>query len=198
NSVEGAYKRLNAQRNAAKTHLQNLIVVHGKNNAQVRQAQKEYDVLTKKVNQANGAAQNFAKGGLVAVGRGIQSLLAAFGIVGGLYLFADMVKEGFALAKTLDSLNFAMRTVMSDSEELYATQSFLADITERYGASIVTTTERYTKFRAAAMQSNVTMEATQKIFGTMTKAAGALGLKTHELEGIYLALEQMLSKGNVT
>src|SRR5690606_24611477 len=35
NAVEGAYKRLNAQHAAAKNRLQDLIVVHGKNNAQV-------------------------------------------------------------------------------------------------------------------------------------------------------------------
>src|SRR5690606_11806388 len=85
-----------------------------------------------------------------------------------------------------------------DSQELARTQGFLAQITEDYGAAIVTTTERYTKFLAAAKQSNVSLNDTEEIFGTMTKAAGALGLKTHELEGIFLALEQMLSKGKVT
>ena len=32
----------------------------------------------------------------------------------------------------------------------------------------------------------------------MTKAAGVLGLKTDELTGIFLALEQMISKGKIT
>ena len=32
----------------------------------------------------------------------------------------------------------------------------------------------------------------------MSKAAGVLGLRAHEVEGVFLALEQMLSKGKVT
>src|SRR5690606_24655709 len=108
-------------------------------------------------------------GGLLAATRGVSSLLAAFGVVGGLYLFADLVKQGFNLARTLDSLNFAQKTIISNNAELARTQSFLAQITEDYGAAVVTTTERYTKFLAAAKQSNVSLNDTEEIFGTMTK-----------------------------
>ena len=42
------------------------------------------------------------------------------------------------------------------------------------------------------------MRDVQKIFGTMAKAGAVLGLRTDEMSGIFLALEQMLSKGKVT
>lgn len=42
------------------------------------------------------------------------------------------------------------------------------------------------------------MKDTKQIFDSVSKASSVLGLKTHELEGVYLALEQMLSKGKVT
>ena len=113
-------------------------------------------------------------------------------------MFARFAQSGFKLAKKLDGLNFAMETVISNSNELERTQAFLADITEKYGAEIVTTTERYIKFLTAAKQSNVALSDTEKIFRTVTKAAGVLGLSTDELNGTYLALEQMLSKGKVT
>ena len=48
------------------------------------------------------------------------------------------------------------------------------------------------------MSLKLTAKETQDIFGTMTKAAGVLGLKTDELTGVYLALEQMISKGKIT
>ena len=42
------------------------------------------------------------------------------------------------------------------------------------------------------------LKETEDIFRSVTKASGVLGLKTDELTGVYLALEQMLSKGKVT
>lgn len=196
--LSGAYNTLVRKQQQAKRLLQELIASQSKNQKRIRMVRQEYEKYTDRVNKANAATQSFSKKGLTGAVRGIQNLMGAFGVVGGLYLFADIAKQGFQLAKRLDSINFAMRTVITDSQELARTQVFLTDITERYGAEIVTTTERYNKFLAAAKQSNVSLDDTEQIFGTMTKAAGALGLKSHELEGVFLALEQMLSKGKVT
>lgn len=91
-----------------------------------------------------------------------------------------------------------MKAVITDSEELAKTTDFLKQITSDYGAEIVTTTNRYIKFRAATKNAGLSAKETQKIFGTLTKASGVLGLKTDELQGIFLALEQMVSKGKVT
>jgi tape measure domain-containing protein len=41
-------------------------------------------------------------------------------------------------------------------------------------------------------------QETQKIFDSAAKAAAVLGLRTDEVQGVFLALEQMLSKGKVT
>ena len=194
----GAYQQLITKQKEAKTTLQNLIVTQGKNSKATKQAQKEYDKYTTKVNQANKATSNFSKTGLGNLAKGFRNLLGAFGITGAIYMFAQFAKSGFELAKKLDSLNFAMNTIISDSADLIQTQFFLLDITERYGAEIVTTTERYIKFLAASQQSNISLKDTEQIFRSVTKAAGVLGLSTEELNGTYLALEQMLSKGKVT
>lgn len=190
-------KLVNAQKQAKK-QLQDAIVLHGKNSRQVKIAQKEYNKLTAKVNQANKATSNFSKTGLGSMARGFKNLLGAFGIIGGLTIFADMTKKGFNLARQLDSLNFTMKSVISNTETLERTQLFLANTAEKYGASILTLTERYNKFYTAARQSGVELEDTENIFKSFTKSAGFLGLRSHELEGVFLALEQMLSKGKVT
>lgn len=109
-----------------------------------------------------------------------------------------LVKNIFNTTKNLDSLDFSMKKVITDQREFAQTQEFLSNITTAYGAELISTTERYIKFRAAAQQSNLTAKDTQQIFESMTKIAGTLGLKTDELTGVYLALEQMLSKGKVT
>lgn len=104
----------------------------------------------------------------------------------------------YGQTKGLDSLDFSMKTVIKSSTELAQTQKFLSEVAVNYGSDLLTLSERYIKFRAAAVQSNVSAAQTQKIFESVSKAAGTLGLRTDELSGTYLALEQMLSKGKVT
>ena len=110
----------------------------------------------------------------------------------------QLVKNIFNTTRTLDSLDFAIKKVITDQLEFAQTQQFLSRITDAYGAELITTTERYIKFRAASQQSNISASQTQKIFESVTKTSGVLGLKTDELTGVYLALEQMMSKGKVT
>jgi tape measure domain-containing protein len=104
----------------------------------------------------------------------------------------------FDQTKGLDQLAFSMKTVIKSATELAQTQKFLGEVAVNYGGDLLTLSARYIKFRAAAMQSNMSAEETQKIFNSVSKAAGTLGLKTDELAGVYLALEQMISKGKVT
>jgi len=198
NKLVGAYANLVAKQKLAKKALQDLIVSQGKNNAETKKAQQEYNRLTARVNQANKATSNFANTGLGGMARGFKNLLSAFGLIGGIQLFAQFAKQGFDLARKLDSLNFTMKAVIGNAEILQRTQLFLAETAEKYGASILTLTDRYNKFYTAARQSGVTLKDTEAIFKSFTKSAGFLGLSSHELEGVFLALEQMLSKGKVT
>lgn len=196
--VIGAYNQLLSKQKEAKKVLQNLTVTQGRSNEKTKQAQKEYDKLTAKVNQANRATSNFSKTGLGSAVRGFKNLMSAFGVVGGITIFASAAREIFKVSKELDALNFSMRKIIPSNFEFQQTMLFLKDITNAYGAELVSTTTRYVKFLAAAKQSGLALDQTEKIFGTVTKAAGVLGLKTDELTGVYLALEQMLSKGKVT
>jgi len=151
-------------------------------------------VSSKKATDATKSQEKASKGLTATFKNLLRSMVAFIGV----RMFIQTVKDTFELVKTLDSLRFAMSAIIKDTIELGQTQDWLKKITNDYGAELVNTTERYIKFRAAAIQSNLSAKDTQEIFGTMTKAAGVLGLKTDELRGIYLALEQMLSKGKVT
>jgi len=124
----------------------------------------------------------------------LRSMLAFIGV----RMFFQFIKDTFNLIKKLDSLNFAMKAIIKTSKDLNQNINFLRRITNAYGAEIVATTERYINFLAAAKQSNVSLKDTQNIFETFTKVAGVLGKSTDDLRGIFLALEQMLSKGKIT
>lgn len=134
----------------------------------------------------------------VSLGKSLKTLISSFGIIGGLVVFKNIASEAFSLIKTFDSLRFSMNIITKTSFDLADSQVFLADITERYGLNIVSTTNRYTKFLAAAQQSNLSIQNTQKIFSSASKAASVLGLSTSDLEGVFLALEQIISKGRVS
>ena len=194
----GAYDRLNAKRRIAKNNLRNLISEENKNVIAIRKATVAYNKYTARVNKANKATSNFTNNSLGGAVRGFKNLVGAFGIVGGASIFASLVKDVFNITKELESLNFSLKAVTDSEQEFARVQNYLADISQRYGAEIVNVTTRYTKFLAAAKQSNVSMRDTEQIFESVTKASGVLGLKTDELTGVYLALEQMLSKGKVT
>jgi tape measure domain-containing protein len=149
---------------------------------------------TKKNTQAN---KKSTKGFRGMIG-GLRGLITAFGLVAGIQLFTQIVKDTFGLIKTFDGLNFAMKTITDTSFELETSQRFLLKITQDYGVALVSTSKRYLKFLAASKQVGLSLNDTEKIFESVTKAASVLGLKTDELTGVYLALEQMLSKGKVT
>lgn len=153
------------------------------------------DTAEKKANTNATKSQDTASKGLIGTFKNLlKSMLAFIGV----RMFFQFIKDTFELTKKLDSLNFAMLAITKTQEGVAKNQAFLARITKAYGAEIVSTTERYIRFLAAAKQSNVALKDTQNIFETFTKVSGVLGLNTQDLTGIFLALEQMLSKGKVT
>tara|TARA_R110000851_G_scaffold129366_2_gene262022 strand:- start:2384 stop:5197 length:2814 start_codon:yes stop_codon:yes gene_type:complete len=110
----------------------------------------------------------------------------------------QFISNVFNLSKTFDSLKFAIEKTSNSMSEAAMNTRFMLKLSNELGLGLVSTTTRFIKFAAAARNSGVAMKDTQKIFGTMAKAGAVLGLRTDELGGVFLALEQMLSKGKVT
>ena len=110
----------------------------------------------------------------------------------------DLVGNIYDNIKTFDSLGFTLEKITKNTFDYENSQRFLLRITQAYGVELVTTTQRWSRFLAAANESGLALRDTENIFESMTKASAALGLGTDELTSVYLALEQMLSKGKVT
>lgn len=128
----------------------------------------------------------------------VKSTLGLASAYLGLHTVISAVKKIFRDTRELDQMRYAMQAVIKTSEELAQTEQFLIKVSKNYGLDLMTLTARYTKFRAATMSSSMAVSDTQKIFNSFSKAAGVLGLKTDEVAGVFLALEQMVSKGKVT
>lgn len=195
--VEASFNKMTASQQKATIAATNEALALAKQNTELsksiikaNEASKAQEKLAK---STKGTTSTFS--GLLG---GTKALIGAFGLVSGIQMFASIVKDAFSLTKQFDSLSFALKTIVKDSFDAASSQRFMLEITQDFGVELVATTTRWIKFLAAAKQSGVTLKDTEQIFRSVTKAGAVLGLQTDELSTVYLALEQMMSKGKVT
>ena len=82
------------------------------------------------------------------------------------------------LAKELDKLNYTLQQVITNEGELARTRNFLNEISLKYGADLLKTSDRYIKFYVAARQAGLEIKKVEKIFSSFTEVSALLGLKT--------------------
>ena len=201
-ALAGAYRNLSAQVAIASEKYQNLIA-RGKTaeqtqrqfNRELRTAQKEFQVLQTKVLQADNAVGKWSRTNQRSIGFA-KDLMGAFGIVGGVTAFALITKDIFEQTKEIMSLNNALKLVTETQENYFAQQSFIARISEAYGASINDLTKQFTQFYVSA-KDKISSTEIQGIFESITKAGASMGLSVQSQERAFLALNQMMSKGTI-
>jgi len=126
-----------------------------------------------------------------------HAILAYTGIGAAVNLVMNTFSSIVDVTKKLDSLGFSLKTIITDTFELAQTQNFLSGVIQNYGVDLAETTNSYVRFRAAVGTSNMTVKEGQYIFESMAKASAVLGLSQEKTNDIFLALEQMLSKGSI-
>ena len=170
---------------------------------EARQIKIEHDRLRASIIRADQSVGQFQRNvgnyrsALGALGGAARNLFAAFGIVGGVTMFAYLVKDTFELIKETQSLNKALQQVTVTANEYSAQVDFLRQVSDAYGIKLTTLTESYTKFYVATRGTNLQGQETQRIFETVSKAAAVMGLSMEDTEGALKALGQMISKGKV-
>ncbi len=197
-----AYEKLNKARTDAKNKLRDLLAAETASTAEIKKAQKEYDILDLKVRKADAAVGDFSKNvgnyksAFGSFASGVSNLIGAFGIVGGVSLLATVVKDVFNTTKELQSLDLALKSVTGTQEEFATQQLFLQSISEKYGLEIKNLTKQFIAFYVAA-KDKVSGKEIQEIFENISKSGSALGLSNESLERSFTAINQMLSKGTV-
>lgn len=199
----GAYQKLNAQRTESKKRLLDLIATGNASNKQIKQAQKEFDALDKKVRKADQATGDFSKsvGNYKTAFSGLSNIMGAFGIVGGVTGMVMLGKSMYETTKQIQAQDIALK-MLSSTEETYAkNKDFLRRISEQYGLELMTTTNAYKNYfassKTAIEEGKISFEDMQLVFEKVSKSASMLGLSVENQEGAFLALSQMLSKGTV-
>lgn len=196
--LNSAYNQLNAARARAKNVLRDLIASESASNAEIRKAQREFDVLDQKVRKADKAVGDFSKsvGNYKGALSGIGNLMGAFGISTGLYLAADLVKNIFETTKQLQSMDLALKMVSGSQSEFANNQLFLTNLAEQYGIEIKGLTKNFTEFWVAS-KGKLEAEQIKEIFTSISKSVAVMGLSVEQQDSAFLALQQMMSKGTV-
>ena len=161
---------------------------------------RQNDAMKKQIKEVDKSTKAFKKQNTTwkKTLSNLKRMAGALGFAGVALAIANTVKSVVTLTIKFQSLGFALAKISNNASENIRSMQFLMELNDKFGATLSTTTERWLKFRAASRQSNISLVETMNIFRSVTKASAVLGLRTDELRGIYLALEQMLSKGKVT
>ena len=197
-NLNRAYVQLTNSREQAKQKLQDLIASERASTDEIKKAQKEFDVLNKKVAAADKAVGRFSDANrkINGLASSVGNLMSAFGVSTGIFLAVDVAKNIFNVTKELQGLDYAMRNVLGSQEKFVQTQLFLNDISTRFGVEIKSLTKNYTDFYAAS-KGIISDDKINDIFTSVSKSAAAMGLSVEHTDSAFLALEQMMSKGTV-
>lgn len=155
-ALAGAYANLSAKQALSKKSLQDLIVAgrqadqtQGQYNAKLKAAQSEFDKLNTKVLSADKAVGVFSRnvGNYPKITSGLTSLMSAFGLVGGVYLFASAIKHAFTEMREFEKANADLAAFMGK------TRAEISDLTnEQMRLAVVT---RYSATEIAGVQKEL-------------------------------------------
>jgi tape measure domain-containing protein len=154
--------------------------------ANVARAETRFD-------KAMNGIQRSAKVTEQVVSRAALGMATAIGSIGFIALGKAAVDTALRFRRFEQGLAIAVGSTEKAGEEI----RFLRDLADSLGLRFVDLAENFTGFAAAARGTNLEGEKSREIFEAITKAIVATGGSTEQLNGALLAVQQMVSKGNV-
>lgn len=97
----------------------------------------------------------------------------------------------------LEALNSTLLFSTGSAEAAAEAYAFVRAEAERLGLPIEVLGKQFAQLSAAAAGSRLEGEATRKIFSSVASAARVMGLQSFQVERALLAIQQIMSKGNV-
>lgn len=129
---------------------------------------------------------------------GAGSLLSGLGgIAAGLGAILGVSHVLAQQSAKFEALNTAIKSVSASTEDYANNQAFLQRLTNDYGQDIFTLAGSYKNLTAATKGTRLEGAGTKDIFEGIIQAGTALRLTNEQVEGSLLALQQMISKGNI-
>lgn len=151
-----------------------------------RTAGRAVDSVRGSFTRAGGAAARFA-----------QQFGALAGIAGGLS-FAGFAASTVQATLELDRLQRRMVAAFGSQQLANREMEVAASLARRLGTDLIATSRGYARLMVSARGTRLEGEQAREVFEGIITATSALGLSSQELEGALVAVEQMISKGNVS
>src|SRR5690606_11964377 len=131
---------------------------------------------------------------LGGLGENIKTLIA-----GDLSFQAVIQGVGAAFQSSLrsDALQTSLGFILNNGQDAANRLDRVRVTADRLGLSYLDLGESYRSFIGAANASNFNLLQAEKIFNAVSNASGKLKLSSDQTRGALLALQQMISKGNV-
>lgn len=140
-------------------------------------------------------ATTAVKSQLLSLQRNFLAFASAVGA--GTLGLTGLISKMVETAKETSRATIALKNVTASTGEFANAQRWLIDLSKRYGVEINTLTTSYAKFKAAADISNMSLEDQRKVFESVARASVAFGLSAEDQKGVFMALQQMMSKNKV-
>lgn len=138
------------------------------------------------VGNYSGALQG-AGAQLASLAAGYVSVQAAMQLAG----------RAFDSALQTDAIRTVLEFTFKSADVADQKLKMLRATADRLGVEYVALANSYKSFTAAAMASNFPIGQAEKIFNAVTNAGAKMRLTSDQMSGALLALQQMISKGNV-
>jgi len=113
-------------------------------------------------------------------------------------VFGLLATAGVKATMKMEQFNAQLSTAAGSAALVSEEYAFVSEQADKFGLSVEKMVEPYAKFATAARLSNVTLKEQRNIFVAATTAGVAMRLSSERMGLVFLALEQMLSKGTVT
>lgn len=157
---------------------------------------KEYIKQTEKAKKSSLGlfARTFSPSNVSA---GLQSAASAFGVVGGAYGIAELTKSAYQASMKMENLNLAFKSIYGSADIASQKLEFVRKTSDELGISFLVSAEGAKKMFAASKGTVLENDA-EKIFKAFSTMGAALKLTGAEMDSVFLAISQSISKGKVT
>ena len=189
---------------SALTQLSNKFQKISEEEQQVIEKAKDVTAEFKRAGNEGATATNKIKSGVGNINPEMDKMLGSLKSIGaalGIAFSASKLVE-FGRMVTQTTIQFqgyqkAIEFASGSAEKYAANQAFLNSTIQKFGLDLRSTTEAYKSFFAASTLAGQSQKDTNAQFLAVTKAGTVLKLTTDQMQGAFLALGQMMSKGTV-
>lgn len=125
----------------------------------------------------------------------VLALVTGFaGLQGGINLAAGAIDVYKTRQQALIKIS---QVVGKDSATLNAEWDYMVGLANRLGIKLEDIAKGYTSFAVAAKASGISLQQTRFIFESIAKTGRVFHLSADDMQGVFRAMQQMLSKGQV-